>query len=240
MIYKAEPEGFGLFLRPQNLSMVDTVIFDMDGLLINSEPLWGEAMEEVFDALGVAITPELAQRTTGLRTNEVVDYWQRYFGWQGRSNEQVANDILDSVVGKIVASATLQPGAHAVLEGFKSRGVRMGLASSSPVRVIDTALNHFGLTPYFEAVHSAEHEVWGKPHPAVYISCAGKLGAEPIHCLAFEDSINGMVAAKAARMKAVVVPESHNRSNPRYALADLQLASLEEFGDEHWAELSSW
>lgn len=220
--------------------MVDTVIFDMDGLLINSEPLWGEAMEEVFAGLGVTMTPELAQRTTGLRTNEVVDYWQRYFEWEGASNEQVTEDILDSVIGKILASATLQPGAEAVLEGFKRRGTRLGLASSSPVRVIEAALDRFRLTPYFAAVHSAEHEEWGKPHPAVYISCALKLDAQPFHCLAFEDSINGMVAAKAARMKAVVVPEAHNRTNPRYALADLQLASLEEFGEEHWAELSSW
>jgi mannitol-1-/sugar-/sorbitol-6-/2-deoxyglucose-6-phosphatase len=220
--------------------MVDTVIFDMDGLLINSEPLWGEAMEEVFAAIGVTITPELAQRTTGLRTNEVVDYWQRYFGWQGYSNEVIINDILDSVIRKILAAATLQPGANEVLEAFRSRGIKMGLASSSPVRVIETALNHFSLTSYFKAVHSAEHEVYGKPHPAVYIACAEKLGTPSIHCLAFEDSINGMVAAKAARMKAVVVPEAHNRNNPKYALADLRLESLEEFGEEHWAELSSW
>lgn len=220
--------------------MVDTVIFDMDGLLINSEPLWGEAMEEVFAAIGATMTPELALRTTGLRTNEVVDYWQRYFGWEESRNGQVTDDILEAVVAKILASATLQPGAEAVLEAFKRRGIKMGLASSSPVRVIVPALNHFGLTPYFEVVHSAEHEVYGKPHPAVYISCAEKLGTPPFHCLAFEDSINGMVAAKAARMKAVVVPEAHNRTNPRYALADLQLDSLEAFGDEHWATLSSW
>lgn len=220
--------------------MVDTVIFDMDGLLINSEPLWGEAMEEVFAGIGVTMTPELALRTTGLRTNEVVDYWQRYFGWQGHSNEEVANDILDSVIAKIQASATLQPGAEGVLEAFRTRGIKMGLASSSPVRVIETALNHFGLTPYFATVHSAEHEVYGKPHPAVYIACAEKLGAPPFHCLAFEDSINGMVAAKAARMKAVVVPEAHNRTKPQYALADLKLGSLEEFSEEHWTELSSW
>ena len=220
--------------------MVDTVIFDMDGLLINSEPLWGEALQEVFAGIGVALPPELAHRTTGLRTNEVVDYWQRYFGWQGHRNEDVTNDILDSVTQKILASATLQPGAAAVLEGFKRRGIPMGLASSSPVRVIDPALQHFGLTPYFKAIHSAEHEVYGKPHPAVYIACAEQLNAQPFHCLAFEDSINGMVAAKAARMKAVVVPEAHNRTNPKYALADLQLDSLEAFGDEHWATLSSW
>lgn len=220
--------------------MVDTVIFDMDGLLINSEPLWGEAMEEVFAGIGATMTPELALRTTGLRTNEVVDYWQRYFGWEETRNGQVTDDILESVVAKILVSAVLQPGAEAVLEAFKRRGIKMGLASSSPVRVIDPALNHFGLTSYFEVVHSAEHEVYGKPHPAVYLACAEKLGTPPLHCLAFEDSINGMVAAKAARMKAVVVPEAHNRTNPKYALADLQLDSLEAFGEEHWAILSSW
>jgi mannitol-1-/sugar-/sorbitol-6-/2-deoxyglucose-6-phosphatase len=220
--------------------MVDTVIFDMDGLLINSEPLWAEAMQEVFATLGVTLTPELALRTTGLRTNEVVDYWQRYFGWQGRSTEAVTNDIIDNVIQKVLAGATLMPGAEALLEDFKTRGVAMGLASSSPLRLIQPALDHFRLTPYFEVIHSAEGEAYGKPHPAVYLSCAARLGVPPITCLAFEDSVNGLVAAKAARMKVVAVPEAHNRSNPKYLLADLRLDSLSEFGEEHWTALATW
>lgn len=220
--------------------MTNTVIFDMDGLLINSEPLWGEALDEVFATLGVSLGPELAHRTTGMRTIEVVDYWQRYFGWQGRSVEDVTEDIVDSVIGKVLTSATLQPGAIDILEAFKAREVKMGLASSSPRRMIMATLKHFHLPPYFEVIHSAEGELYGKPHPAVYISCAEQLGTLPMACLAFEDSINGMVAAKAARMKAVVVPEVHNRHNPKYCLADLQLESLTEFTNDHWTALSSW
>jgi mannitol-1-/sugar-/sorbitol-6-/2-deoxyglucose-6-phosphatase len=214
--------------------MVDTVIFDMDGLLIDSEPLWMQAMQEVFAGLGHSLTPELAGRTTGLRTVEVVAYWHRYFGWNTRSVEAVADDIVDNVIEKILAQATTMPGACTVLEGFKARGVKLGVASSSPRRLIDPALKHFGLTPYFDAVHSAEGEAYGKPHPAVYLACAAKLNALPLSCLAFEDSANGMIAAKAARMKVVVVPEPHHQANPRYILADLQLERLDQFTDKHW------
>jgi mannitol-1-/sugar-/sorbitol-6-/2-deoxyglucose-6-phosphatase len=219
--------------------MLDTVIFDMDGLLINSEHLWYEAMDEVFHTMGFTITPELATRTTGLRTVEVVAYWQRYFGWKHRSLEDVSADIIDTVIHKILTSATTMPGAHDILESFKSRGVKTGLASSSPSRLIGPALKHFGLEPYFGVVHSAEGEAYGKPHPAVYLSCALKLKSAPHGCLAFEDSVNGMIAAKAARMRVVVVPEPHHQANPRYVLADLQLPSLAHFTEAHWQQLKA-
>ena len=219
--------------------MLDTVIFDMDGLLINSEHLWYEAMDEVFHTMGFTITPELAARTTGLRTVEVVAYWQRYFGWQHRSIEDVSNDIIDTVIHKILTSATTMPGTLHILDSFKGRGVKMGLASSSPGRLIHPALQHFGLASYFSVVHSAENEAYGKPHPAVYLSCALKLKSAPYGCLAFEDSVNGMIAAKAARMRVVAVPEPHHQSNPRYVLADLQLPSLAHFTEAHWQQLKA-
>ena len=128
-------------------------------------------------------------------------------------------------------------GVRYILDYFQRKGVKLGVASSSPMGMIETVLKHFGLYSSFRGIYSAEFETHGKPHPAVYLSCARELGSNPVHCLAFEDSINGMVAAKAARMKVVAVPEHHNQTNPRYVLADLQLERLSEFREEHFEQL---
>lgn len=217
--------------------MINTVIFDMDGLLIDSEPLWGLAMKEVFATVGVELTSELASHTTGLRTAEVVDYWHDYFKWQGKDREQVTNEIIDTVTAKILAHGEAMEGLEYILDFFSARNFKMGLASSSPLRLIESAVTHMGIKDRFQVISSAEFESHGKPHPAVYLSCARKLGSSPLECVAFEDSVTGMTAAKAARMKTVVVPEAHNRSNKRYALADVKLDSLLDFNDEILAVL---
>jgi sugar-phosphatase len=217
--------------------MINTVIFDMDGLLIDSEPLWGQAMREVFATVGVELSMEQASHTTGLRTAEVVEYWHNFFKWDGKSSELVTSEIIDSVTAKILAEGEMMEGLDYILHYFEQKKFKIGLASSSPMRLIQAAVTHFGLKDRFQVISSAEFETHGKPHPAVYLSCARELGSTPLQCIAFEDSVTGMTAAKAARMKVVVVPEPHNQNNKRYALADIQLGSLKEFNDEVLAKL---
>ncbi len=220
--------------------MLNTVIFDMDGLLIDSEPLWGLAMKEVFATVGVEISPELALQTTGLRTAEVVSYWHNYFQWEAKSAEVVADEIVETVTDKIIANGKGMDGLHYILNFFEERDFKIGLASSSPMRLIQSVLEHLDIRQHFAVVSSAEFEPYGKPHPAVYLSCARELNSNPLHCLAFEDSVNGMVAAKAARMKVVAVPEPHNHQDKRFGLADQQLPSLLHFTDDHLMQLSRW
>lgn len=208
---------------------LDTVIFDMDGLLIDSEPLWGEAMQEVFAGMDIHLEPEHYAHTTGLRTSEVVDYWHRYFQWKDKSPREVTGEILDRVTDKILRQGTPMDGLEYILQFFRERHFKTGLASSSPMELIQTVVGHLGIRPYFQAFYSAENEAYGKPHPAVYLACAQELGSSPLQCIAFEDSITGLIAAKAARMKTVAVPEAHRRSDPRYVLADMRLSSLKEF-----------
>ena len=220
--------------------MIDSVIFDMDGLLVDTEPLWIVAMQEVLQTVDVTITPDQAVQTTGLRTVEVVDYWYDYFKWEGKTKEQVCREIMEAVSKQVVSNGKTMQGLDYILDFFKEQKIKLGLASSSPVSFINLVLDHFGLRPYFAAVASAEHEPYGKPHPAVYLSCAKQLKSDPLNCLAFEDSINGMIAAKAARMKVVAVPEMHNRQNPKYAIADLKLDKLSDFSSVHFNQLDSY
>lgn len=224
--------------KDKNKLMINTVIFDMDGLLIDSEPLWGLAMREVFATVGVELSMELAALTTGLRTVEVVNYWHNHFKWEGKTAGQVTTEIIDTVTDKILAEGKAMEGLHHILDYFARKDYKIGLASSSPMRLIESAITHLGIKDRFQAVASAELEAYGKPHPAVYLACAKELGSHPLQCLAFEDSVTGMIAAKAARMKVVVVPEAHKRNDKRYALADRQLESLQEFNDQILENLS--
>src|SRR5688500_17868215 len=105
--------------------MIDTVIFDMDGLLVNSEPLWVEGMQEVFSTVNVNITPAQAAKTTGLRTIEVLDYWFEHFRWEGKSKEQIGAEILDSVTAKIFNSGGLMEGVEETLVLLKRMNLRL-------------------------------------------------------------------------------------------------------------------
>ena len=149
-------------------------------------------------------------------------------------------DIMSAVSQQVLSHGKIMEGVPAILDFFKERGLKIGLASSSPTRFIQLVLDHFGLAGYFDAIASAEREPYGKPHPAVYLSCAGQLKSVPLHCMAFEDSINGMIAAKAARMKVVAVPEVHNLQNPKYVLADLKLNKLAEFTAMYLEHLNNY
>ena len=104
----------------------------------------------------------------------------------------------------------------------------LALASSTPMALIIRCLQHFGLLDRFAAIHSAEHEPFGKPHPGVFLSAAASLDVAPDECLVFEDSAAGVLAAKSGTMTVVAVPTPDDLYRPEFALADLVLVSLEE------------
>jgi len=213
-------------LRP----MINTVLFDMDGLLLDTEPLWGESMLRVAERHGIPVRTEHFRETTGLRIYEVTDYWALRFPWQGSMPRDVAEDILEDIIEASRRSARVLPGVLQSLQLLRGHGVRTGLASSSPLRMIEALVRHFGLYDAFDCITSADAVALGKPHPAVFLHCAEQLQAKPQQCLVLEDSVNGMIAGKAARMKVVVVPDERHYDDPRFALADGKLRSMEAFG----------
>jgi sugar-phosphatase len=208
---------------------IQSAIFDMDGLLIDSEPLWYESAVEVFKPLGIPLTPELYASSIGLRTKEFVDNWFTHYGIDREKAPKAVTQINDVVVEKIREKGEAMPGVFDVLEQLRQQGLSIGLATSSPVRLIDVVVDKLGIRDYFSAFNSAEQLVHGKPHPQVYLDCASALVTAPVSCVCFEDSFYGMIAAKAARMKCVVVPLAEFRQEPRFQAADLLLHSLREF-----------
>lgn len=215
--------------------MIDAVIFDLDGLLLDSEPLWRRAEVEVFARAGLRITEDDCLATTGLRIDDAVRHWWSRHPGLSLTVPEAVDAVLDRLVALVRGEGAAMPGAVEAVEFVARRGVRLGLASSSAPRVLDAALARLGLGGRFEVVQSAERERYGKPHPAVYLAAAERLGVAPTSCLAVEDSLNGLVAAKAARMRCLAVPE---RRDPRFALADLVLPSLTAFDEVAWRALT--
>jgi len=214
-------------------------IFDMDGLLLDTEPLWGVSMLQVARQNQIPIGQQHFKHTRGLRIDEVTAYWQVHFPWQHHKTAQaVAEEILDDVIASAKAKGRVMPGAIACIQYLQSKGLKIGLATSSPMRMVRKLLSAFGLNDFFDALTSADTASMGKPHPEVFLQCAESLQTNPWQCLVFEDSINGMVAAKAARMKTVVVPEPAQFDSPAFGLADVKLRSLSDFDGTIWKKLS--
>ena len=213
---------------------LDTVIFDMDGLLIDSEPLWNEAAEEVFGYYGKKLTPEDYATTTGLRTSEFVAWWLRDYKFDNTELEKAGNRIIELVDEKIKRKGRTLPGVHHIINFFHERNFKIGIATSSPLSLVKTVIDILRIEPYLHATTSAEFLQYGKPHPQVYLNCAEQLHSSPLQCICFEDSVNGMIAVKAARMKCVVVPEHATQKSDKWSLADLKLSSLQNFNELHF------
>ncbi len=204
----------------------------MDGLLVDSEPYWREVEIDVLARYGADVAPLMGHGLTmGMRVDEVVATWRSLLGFEGPDDAEIINAIVSGVAAEIRSGAVLMPGAREAIAACRDAGLAVGLATGSTSPVVEAVLDRFALHGAFASVCSAEHESLGKPHPAVYLRAAAELGVDATECVAFEDSLNGVISAKAARMRVVAVPEARAADDPRYSIADVRLASLEQLGD---------
>ncbi len=201
----------------------------MDGLLVDSEPYWKIAEKICFGKLGLTLTDELLRQVMGFRLTEVVEHWYNYQPWGEKNFEAVEADVLETVKQLIIENANALPGVIQTLEFCKNNGYKIALASSSAMSLINVVVDKLNIRHYFDLLVSAEFEPYGKPHPSVFLTTAQKLNVLPTECLVFEDSVNGMIAAKAARMRCIVVPELEKQEELYWQLANFKLVSLEEF-----------
>jgi len=211
--------------------MIKAVIFDMDGLLIDSEPFWREAEKGALEKIGIPIKKEIASETMGIRIDALVEYWFKRYPWDGPSKKEVEADIIRRVITMIRKEGELMPGARKVLEKFNTMDMPMAIASSSPMEIINSVLERTLIGKYIGVVHSAEDEIFGKPNPAVYIGASKKLGVEAVNCVAFEDSPNGVISAKSAGMRCIAVPSSGVEKDASMQKADIVIDSLLDFDE---------
>lgn len=212
-------------------AMIKAVIFDMDGLLIDSEPLWQRAQIAAFATVGIRPTPEDFRQTMGRRINEVVEHWHHRQPWEGPSQKDIEALVVDDLIALVKQEGQLLPGVHHAFEVCRKQQLPMALASSSSNEIIDTVIDTLNIREYFTEIYSADHEPYGKPHPGVFITTAQRLGVSPVQCVVFEDSPSGVLAAKAAKMHCITVPHPDTKSHPFIQAADAVIDSLEQFDD---------
>ena len=183
--------------------MFTACVFDMDGVLIDTEPVWRETEHDVFARVGVELTDAQLRETWGMRIEEVVDYRYRVRPWNGIRPRAVQREILREMVEHVRAHGVPMPGAVEAIHTAREVGLRVAIASSSSRELIDAVVERLGIAELVEAVCSADDEERGKPDPGVYLSAARALDAMPSACIAIEDSPIGVTAAITAGMRVI-------------------------------------
>ena len=209
-----------------SLENFEAVIFDMDGVLIDSEPLWKIAMEKVFSELGCTLSKHDFQKTVGLRIDEVIAYWNKDQNLGITNEKRVEDDIIDRMIELVSDHPVPLMGVLETLSFLKRNDIKIGLATSSPNNLLKAVLFGLKINHFFDVAHSAEYEEFGKPHPAVYIETAKQLNVNPHHCLVVEDSLNGVISAMAAKMKVVCIPEKTHVKESRLMVSDYMFENM--------------
>jgi HAD superfamily hydrolase (TIGR01509 family) len=218
--------------------MIEAVVFDLDGVIIDSEPVWEQVRRQVVAENGGHWAADAQQRLMGMSTGE----WARYLSEDlgvGLPPDQVAALVIERMAARYTERLPLMPGAVTAVRGLAARWP-LGLASSSPRSLIGTVLDAAGLRSSFAATLSTEQVARGKPAPDIYLAVAGELGRRPDACAAVEDSTNGLRSAAAAGLRVIAVPHPRYPPDPgALAAAALVLTGLGQLTPAAVAALDS-
>jgi len=208
------------------------VVFDMDGVLVDTEHLWDEVREELTTEWGGRYTPEAQEAMMGMSSTEWSRYLHETVGLRPRP-EEINAEVVRRMLARYEAELPVVPGAPDAVRRLADGRLRLALASSSNRELIDAVLRRLELTALFAVTVSSEEVARGKPEPDVYLEAARRLGVPPERCAAVEDSASGIRAAHAAGMRVIAYP---NRHYPPAAevleLADVVLPGLEALTPE--------
>jgi HAD superfamily hydrolase (TIGR01509 family) len=207
--------------------MIEAVVFDLDGVLVDSEPVWEQVRRQVVAENGGHWAADAQRRLMGMSTGE----WARYLSEDlgvGLPPETVATVVIERMAARYNDQLPLMPGAVEAVRGLAARWP-LGLASSSPPSLIETVLNAASLRSSFATTLSTEQVAHGKPAPDIYLAVAGQLGHRPGRCAAVEDSSNGLRSAAAAGLHMIAIPHPKYPPDPdALEQASVVLTSLTE------------
>ncbi|NIY46015.1 HAD family hydrolase [Cedecea colo] len=205
---------------------VQAVIFDMDGVIIDSEGFWQDSQIEVLAGFGIPITAQECERyTKGKRIDEIARIWGERYSLRIQP-QRLEELIVAQVCGSVRSRGMAMSGLYQALRFFQAKGYRMALATSSSRQIIAAVFDRLALWKCFDVVCSADDEHSGKPHPAVYLTAVRKLGLEVGECLVIEDSLNGFIAAHRAGIKTFVVAPDYHEA--KFSAAAGRYATLNE------------
>ncbi len=209
--------------------MLKGAIFDMDGLMFDTEQIWQKNWKLIADEMGVTLAEEFKYNicgTSGALMNSVIE---KYYGVEDGSG--IAADCKKRVHDDLMESTPEKPGVHEILEFFRDAGVRIAVASSSSVEQIRRNLQNTNTEDFIEVIVSGTELKRGKPEPDIFLTAAGKLGIDPRECYVFEDAFNGVKAGHAAGCCTIMIPDQMQPTEEIRALADAVCASLFEARD---------
>ncbi len=207
--------------------MLRGVIFDMDGTLIHTNEYWKSAEKEVFSSVGVEVCEQLSRHTESMTTKGTTEFWYSRFPWSGRSKAEVEQSVIQRVIQNIELQGQAVGGAREALAFFKNRGLRLALASNSPMPVISAVLSRLQFWQEFDEVVSADEVDNGKPDPSVFSLAASRLGVRADECLVVEDSESGVLAARRAGMRVLAITTSMRHEAAKRLKVDFKLPRLD-------------
>jgi HAD superfamily hydrolase (TIGR01509 family) len=214
--------------------VTDAVVFDLDGVIVDSEQVWDDVRQVYTRELGLTFPPEATRAMMGMSSPEWSRYMVESVGVPGPP-EQVNADIVERMLARYGEAPPLIPGAVDAVRRIAARWP-LAIASSSNAELIEIVLRTAGIDSLFRAAVSSEEVARGKPAPEVYLEAARRLGVGPASCGAVEDSHAGIRSAKGAGMWVVAVPNPHFPPDAAaLALADVVLGSITELTVESFS-----
>ena len=189
----------------------EAAIFDLDGTLIDSMGMWGEIDIEYLEKFGIEVPENLQRDLEGLRFTEVAEYFRERFGITD-SVAEIGQTWIDMAEYKYRHDIPLKPGARELIRKMSENGVRMAIASSNHLRLIEEILRIHGISEYFDTITTCDDVTANKPEPDVYLYTAEKLGTSPSSCIVFEDIPIGIQSGKRAGMTVAAVHDTYSEN----------------------------
>ena len=208
--------------------MPAAVVFDLDGVIVDTEHVWDEVREELTLDWGGRYTPGAQRAMMGMSSTEWSRYMHDVVGLP-QPPDEINAEVVRRLLARYAVDLPLIPGAVDAVRALRTAGLPLAVASSSNRPLIDAVLDAAGIADAFAATVSSEEVARGKPSPDVYLEAARRLGVDPTACVAVEDSANGIRAAHAAGMRVIAFPNAVYPPAPEaLALAALAIDALDE------------